>query len=111
MTYRTFGLPLTATMIEGTPEAAEATARSKATATATATAKATVKAKAKATTKAKAKSMAKAKAKAKAGSVLVATTGSVHGTYIELQLLIIPQYHIHVPPTPLLFWRYKPTKK
>ena len=40
-------------------------------------------------------------------SVLVATPDSVHSTVIELQLLIIPQQHIHVPPRPLLFRRYK----
>ena len=45
------------------------------------------------------------------GSVRVATPGSVHGTFFELQLLIMPQHHIHIPPRPLLFWRYKPTKK
>ena len=44
------------------------------------------------------------------GSVLVTTPGSVHSTCIELQLLIIPQHHIHIPPRPLLFRRYKPTK-
>ena len=44
------------------------------------------------------------------GSVLVATPGSVHSTFIELQLHIIPQHHIHIPPRPLLFRRYKPTK-
>ena len=32
------------------------------------------------------------------GSVLVATPGSALGTFIELQLLIIPQHHIHIPP-------------
>ena len=30
------------------------------------------------------------------GSVLVATPGSVHGTFFELQLLIMPQHHIHI---------------
>ena len=30
------------------------------------------------------------------GSVLVATPGSVHSTFIELQLVIIPQHHIHI---------------
>ena len=45
------------------------------------------------------------------GSVLVATPGSVHSTCIELQLLITPQHHIHIPPRPLLFRRYRPTKK
>ena len=40
------------------------------------------------------------------GSVLVATPGSVHSTVIELQLLIIPQHHIHIPPRPLLFRRF-----
>ena len=44
------------------------------------------------------------------GSVLVAASDSVHSTFIELRLLIIPQHHIHVPPRPLLFRRYKPTK-
>ena len=29
------------------------------------------------------------------GSVHVATPGSVHGTFCELQLLIMPQHHIH----------------
>ena len=45
------------------------------------------------------------------GSVLVATPGSVHSTCVELQLLIIPQRHMHILPRPLLFRRYKPTKK
>ena len=45
------------------------------------------------------------------GSVHVATTGSVHGTFFELQLLIMPQLHDHIPARPLLFRRYKPTKK
>ena len=44
------------------------------------------------------------------GSVLVSTLDSVHSTFIELQLLL-PQYHIHIPPRPLLFRRYKPNKK
>ena len=35
------------------------------------------------------------------GSVLVATPGSVHRTVLELQLLSIPQHHIHTPPRPL----------
>ena len=30
-------------------------------------------------------------------SLLVATPGSVHGTFIELQLLM-PQRHVHIPP-------------
>ena len=34
-------------------------------------------------------------------SVLVATPGSVHSTFIERQLLIIPQHHIHIPPRPV----------
>ena len=37
------------------------------------------------------------------GSDLVATPGAVHNTCIELQLLIIPQQHINIPPRPLLF--------
>ena len=41
------------------------------------------------------------------GSVLVATTGSVHSTF---QHLIIPQPHIHVPPRPLLFGAIKRLK-
>ena len=45
------------------------------------------------------------------GSVLVSTPGSIHSTFIELQLLIIPQRQIHNPPRPLLFRRYNPTKK
>ena len=45
------------------------------------------------------------------GSVLVATQGTVHSTFIELQTLIIPQHHIHIPARPLLSRRYKPTKK
>ena len=45
------------------------------------------------------------------GSVLVATPGSVHGTFFELQLLIMPQHHIYIPPRPLLFRRYEATKK
>ena len=44
------------------------------------------------------------------GSVLVATPSLVHSTFIEVQLLIIPQHHIHIPPRPLLFRLYKPTK-
>ena len=32
------------------------------------------------------------------GSVLVATPDSVQSTFIELQLLIIPHHHIHIPP-------------
>jgi hypothetical protein len=40
------------------------------------------------------------------GSLLVATPGSVHSTFIELQLLIIPQHHIHIHPRPLLFRRF-----
>ena len=44
------------------------------------------------------------------GSFLVATLGSVHSTFIELQLLM-PQHPIHIPPRPLLFRRYKPTTK
>ena len=36
------------------------------------------------------------------GSVLVATPSSVHSTFIELQLLIVPQHHIHIPPRRLL---------
>ena len=34
------------------------------------------------------------------GSVLVATPGSVHSTFIELQLLVIPQHHIHTLSRP-----------
>ena len=30
------------------------------------------------------------------GAVLVATPGSVHSTFIELQLLIRPQHHSHI---------------
>ena len=45
------------------------------------------------------------------GPVHMATPGSVHGTFFELQLLIMPQQHVHIPPRPLLFRRYKPTKK
>ena len=40
----------------------------------------------------------------------MATPGSVYSTFIEFQLLIIPQHHIHIPRRPLLFRRYKPTK-
>ena len=43
------------------------------------------------------------------GSVLVDTP--VHSTCIELQVLIIPQNHMHIPPRHLLFRRYKPSKK
>ena len=43
------------------------------------------------------------------GSVLVATPGSVHSTFIELQLLM-PQHHIHILPKPSLFTCYKPTE-
>ena len=43
------------------------------------------------------------------GSVLVATPGSVHSTFIELRFLIIPLHYIHIPPRPLLFRRYKLT--
>jgi len=45
------------------------------------------------------------------GSVLVATPDSVHSAFMGLQLLIIPQHHIHIPPRPLFFRRLKPTKK
>ena len=45
------------------------------------------------------------------GSVHVATPGSAHGTFVELQFLIMPQHHVHIPPRPLSFRRYKPTKK
>ena len=45
------------------------------------------------------------------GSVVVATPDSVHSTCIELQTLIIPQHHIHIPPRPMLFRRYKPTNE
>ena len=45
------------------------------------------------------------------GSVHVATPGSVHGTFFELQLLIMPQHHVHMPSRSLLFRRYKPTKR
>ena len=45
------------------------------------------------------------------GSVLEAIPGSVHGTFFELRLLIMPQHHIHIPPRPLLFRSYKPTEK
>ena len=44
-------------------------------------------------------------------AVLVATPRSVHSTFIELQVLIIPQHHIHIPPRPFLFRRYKPIEK
>ena len=44
------------------------------------------------------------------GSVLVDTPDSVHITCIELQLLIIPQHRIHIPPRTLLFRPCKPTK-
>ena len=43
------------------------------------------------------------------GSVLVAAPGSVHSTFFELQLLM-PHHHIHIPPRPLLFRHYSPTK-
>ena len=43
------------------------------------------------------------------GSVLIATPDSVHGTFFGLQLLM-PQHHIHIPPRPLLFRHYEPTK-
>ena len=43
------------------------------------------------------------------GSVLVATPDTVHSTFMELQLLM-PQQHIHIPPRPLLFSRFNPTK-
>ena len=36
------------------------------------------------------------------GSVLVATPGSVHSAFIELQLLIIPQHQIHIKSISLL---------
>ena len=45
------------------------------------------------------------------GSVHVATPGSVHGAFFELQLLIMPQHHVHILSRPLLFRRYKLTKK
>ena len=45
------------------------------------------------------------------GTVHVATPGSVHGKFLELQLLIIPQHRVHIPPRLLLFRRYIPTKK
>ena len=35
------------------------------------------------------------------GSVPVAKPDSVHRTFLELQLLIIPQHHIHIPPNPV----------
>ena len=35
------------------------------------------------------------------GSVHVAMPGSVHGTFFELPLLIMPQHHVHIPPRPL----------
>ena len=45
------------------------------------------------------------------GSVHVATPGSARGTFFELQLGIMPHQHVHIPPRPLLFRRYKSTKK
>ena len=36
---------------------------------------------------------------------------SVHSIFIELQLLIIPQHLIYIPPRLLLFRHYEPTKK
>ena len=36
------------------------------------------------------------------GSVHVATQGSVYATSFELQLLIVPEHHVHIPPRPLL---------